>query len=181
MRFYLFAALLCSVTLAAADAPRLDAVLARSKLNPTSATPSLELTLTNRGEVPVALVLPGDGSECGWRTPFLNFTWLQDGKPVPPRGLCRCGNMNALQAGEVFTLKPGESKVITDWLAAVPPGVGAYQLKVSYTNKPDAEFLGLAVEHDEAEIQKLRASTPVSVESNAIDITIAEPVLTKTR
>lgn len=181
MRFYLLVVLLCSATLIAADAPKLDAVLARSKLNPTSATPSLELTLTNRGEESVSLVLPGDGSEAGMRTPFLKYTWLQDGKPVPPRGIGRCGNMNALRAGEVFTLKPGESKVIADWLTAIPPGVGTYQLKVSYTNKPNAPFLGLTGKHDEAEMQKLRASTPVSVETNFLDITVAEPLQTKTR
>lgn len=181
MRFYLFAALLYSTMLAAADAPKLDAVLARSKLNPTSATPSLELTLTNRGEEPVSLVIPGDGSEAGMRTPILKYTWLQDGKPARMPGIGRCGNMNALHAGEVFTLKPGESKVITDWLSTIPPGVGTYQLKVSYTNKPDAPFAGLTGKHDEAEMQKLRASTPVSVESNTIDITVAEPVQTKTR
>lgn len=188
MRYFLIAALFviaCAFvfrTVRGGETPKVEAVLALSKAPSRGINPRLELTLTNRGDQPVSLVLPGDGSECGARTPRLNYIWLRDGNiVVPPVPGFTCGNVNPLRAGEVFTLQPGASRTITEWLGPRWPVAGVYQLKLRYTNKPDARFGDPSDPHDAAEMQKLRASTPVTVESNTIDITIAEPIQTKSR
>src|SRR5438067_2030418 len=93
-----------------------------------------EVSIINHGQQAVTLVQPGDGSDCGWRTPVIE--WVINGKvegagrlieevskadspvrkPVlKPACLSpdfarsdRCGNINALKPDEVFVLKPGE-------------------------------------------------------------------------
>ncbi len=129
MRFYALAALVLALSVCAADAPKVEAVLA-SVASKNPAYPQFQLTLTNRGETSVTLVQPGDGSECGWRTPHLKWEWASNPKT---RGATtgRCGNMNSLKEGEVFTLKPGESKVLKDWVHAMPPSPGVYKVKVT--------------------------------------------------
>ena len=108
MRYFLIAALFviaCAFvfrTVRGGETPKVEAVLAFSKAPSRGINPRLELTLTNRGDQPVSLVLPGDGSECGARTPRLNYTWLRDGNiVVPPVPGFTCGNVNPLRAGEV--------------------------------------------------------------------------------
>jgi hypothetical protein len=69
--------------------------------------PQITATITNKGSAPVTLVLPGDGSESGWRTPVVGFSSIKVGKDKPKhpadvpryRG-GRCGNINALIAGK---------------------------------------------------------------------------------
>jgi hypothetical protein len=66
--------------------------------------PELTVTIVNRGDQEVMLVEPGDGSDCGWQTPLIEWSrrrWF--------RGP-RCGNTNGLKPEEVFVLKPGESR-----------------------------------------------------------------------
>lgn len=172
MRFFALASLLLTLTLHAADAPKVEAVLAKAE-SKNPAFPQFELTLTNRGETAVTLVQPGDGSNCGWRTPHLKWQWTadHDRKPLTE---ARCGNINSLKAGEVFTLNPGESKVMKDWIQSAIPGPGNYKVKVTYINDPQAKFRGIELgNHNAAEMEKVRASTPLSVESNTLDITVA--------
>jgi len=178
MRFYALTALVLALSVCAADAPKVEAVLA-SVASKNAAYPQFQLTLTNRGETSVTLVQPGDGSECGWRTPHLKWEWAAEVKR-PTATLARCGNMNSLKAGEVFTLNPGESKVLKDWVHAMPPGPGVYKVKVTFINDPQARFGGVELgSHNVAEMAKVRASTPLSVESNTLDVTVAVPEAVK--
>jgi hypothetical protein len=67
----------------------------------TGQVPRLAVTLINRGAGEVVLVEPGDGSDCGWRTPAIEWSSPQRW----PAGRCR--NVNALKVQEVFTLRRG--------------------------------------------------------------------------
>src|SRR6516162_9153731 len=85
--------------------------------------PQITATITNKGSAPVTLVLPGDGSESGWRTPLVGFSSIKTGKDKPQHPATvplyrggRCGNVNALRSNEVFTLAPGKSKDLSTWI-----------------------------------------------------------------
>lgn len=54
------------------------------------------LTLTNNGKKAVILVVPGDGSEAGWRTPEITWIATSNGKPGVREEGGRCGMMNAI-------------------------------------------------------------------------------------
>ena len=56
-----------------------------------------EVTLVNRGKADVTLIQPGDGSECGWRSPIVE--WVIDGK-VPGRARCGRGEGGPEEGGE---------------------------------------------------------------------------------
>jgi len=60
--------------------------------------PQVTATLVNRGKREVTLVEPGDGSDCGWRTPLVEWSRRRRDNGG------RCGNINALKEEEVFTL-----------------------------------------------------------------------------
>jgi hypothetical protein len=132
--------------------------------------PDLSVTLVNRGNREVLLVEPGDGSDCGWRTPQIEWSrshWF--------RGP-RCGNINALKLEEVFILKPGESRRLCDWVG-VPQltGPGRYRVAVRYTNDPDQSWSGLPLgEHEGAALQEVRGSAKVSAVSNSVEIVVEE-------
>src|SRR5262249_30475095 len=63
--------------------------------------PQITATITNRGKAPVTLVLPGDGSKWGWRTPLVGFSSIRIDKDKPKHPATvplyrggRCGNIN---------------------------------------------------------------------------------------
>jgi len=130
--------------------------------------PSLTATLVNRGQLAVTLVEPGDGSNRGWRTPVVEWSksgWFGGGY---------CGNINAVKMEEVFTLQPGQSRQLCDWVG-VPhvSGPGSYLVAVRYSNRPDQPWVGLPLEaHDPAAMEAISGSTPVSIVSNTVEIVI---------
>lgn len=129
--------------------------------------------LVNTSGETVTLVQPGDGSGAGWRTPILRWNLTAEEGYTPPQQM-RCGNINRLRAGEVFSLRPGASRRLTDW---IPPifGVapGSYRLRLSYVNDPALQWQGLELgPHDPEEMQRVRESTSCRVESNEISLTI---------
>lgn len=131
----------------------------------------LEVELVNVSDRAVTLVMPGDGSSVAWRTPILR--WSVSPAPETPQ-MVRCGNINHLRPGEVFTLAPGERRRLREW---VPPvfGVtsGTYTLRLSYINDPALKWRGVELgPHDPAEMQRVRASTPCRVVSNDLQIAV---------
>lgn len=94
------------------------------------------LTLKNEGDRSVTLVTAGDGSEYGRRTPMLTWSGTIDGKPAQEVERPGCGMMNAIEASEVFTLAPGESKAMSDWLIGPSFAPGRYEVKLRYVNDP---------------------------------------------
>jgi hypothetical protein len=132
--------------------------------------PRLTVTLVNRDKQSITLVEPGDGSESGWRTPLIEWS------PRPPGKVARCGNINRLRASEVFTLKPGVSRVLSEWIGRPPlPGVGRHKVSLRYVNEPRRKWLGLPLgEHDPKAMKAVQASTAISLVSNTVEI-IVEP------
>jgi hypothetical protein len=143
------------------------------ELQPTSQViklrdrPELTLTVINRGRQDVVLVEPGDGSEDGWRTPLIEWS-------SKPWSRIRCGNVNGLKPGEVFTLKPGESRQLNEWIGTpYLPFPGRYRVSVRYTNDPDLKWDGIPLTpHDTATLEKVHRSTKMSAVSNAVEIVV---------
>lgn len=67
-------------------------------------------------------VLPGDGSEVGWREPqvwYSGFLDAGDGcwRPIPERDAARCGHFDEAWQDDVVTLAPGQTVPI-EWLGS---------------------------------------------------------------
>ena len=66
------------------------------------------------------VVKPGDGSECGWRDPYVHLTAEQlsvEGKwvPIAQRGIGRCGLFDLDWPKDVIDLKPGDKLPLNSW------------------------------------------------------------------
>jgi hypothetical protein len=128
----------------------------------------------------VTLVLPGDGSECQWRTPFVGWSVLPANsnglrpKIISPPAYERCGNINPLQSNEVFTLKPGNKKSIHEWIDPLTfSSPGNYRVVFQYTNAPKLKWYGEVLgEHDVETMRRLRCSTPISLISNEVIVQV---------
>ncbi len=128
------------------------------------------VTLTNNGAKPVRLVMPGDGSEAGMRTPVLTWMATAGGKPAEPAPVGRCGLTNAMEAKEVFTLAPGASREMKEWLGEPYVAAGTYDVKLRFRNDPKI------VRNASPDVTKLVAATDAcDVTSNAIRVTIQAP------
>lgn len=135
-------------------------------------SPAVNLYITNNGKDTVTLVHPGDGSEFGWRTPVVDGT-IVDAESGIAHSLTeelkrygRCGNINALEWGEVFRLAPGETKEIETWLPRFRhPGV--YKVRLSYVNEPWRQWRGRVMGmHNPIAMWRLKHSTESSLTSN---------------
>jgi hypothetical protein len=112
--------------------------------------PKFIATIHNETDKNVVLVQPGDGSSCRWRTPWTGWSvippelWNTQHPTEPePMGGSRCGNINTLRLKEVFTLKPGESKNLTDWIEGPTfSNEGKYRVVFYFKKAPKAEVQG---------------------------------------
>jgi hypothetical protein len=132
--------------------------------------------LTHAGEETVTLVLPGDGSEVGWRTPTMTWqVWTPAGAPVSMSHSGRCGNMNALRPEEIFTLRPGERHDLGDWLGSphLPPDT--YVVQAIYENDPKHAMGRALGRNDDTLVTRIRATTACRVASNAISVRVRGP------
>lgn len=94
------------------------------------------VTLTNHGTKTVRLVVPGDGSDAAMRTPVLSWIATSGGKPAEPEAVARCGMTNPIEASEVFTLAPGASREMRDWVGQPQVKAGTYDVKLRFRNDP---------------------------------------------
>jgi hypothetical protein len=143
--------------------------------------PNFTVTISYRGSNSVTLVEPGDGSECGWRTPVCGFSIIPENartakhpaSPSPPRGE-RCGNINPFKLSEVFVLQPGQSRRV--FASAGMPMFerpGRYRLVFYYQNIPDLKISGSPLgPHEKGALEGIRASTPCRLVSNEIVINV---------
>jgi len=143
--------------------------------------PQITATITNKGSVPVMLVLPGDGSKWGWRTPLVGFSSMKSDKDKPKHPAAvplyrggRCGNINALKNNEVFTLAPGKSKDLPDWIgcpAFTEPGT--YSVVFYYANDPARKWVGVPLgKHDTDAMKQVEKSHPCLLISNELKLTV---------
>lgn len=154
------------------DAPQGSTCGLRATLRPLGKKDSSErysLTLTNTSSQAVQLVVPGDGSQVGWRTPILTWTAKLEGKPIAELSPARCGMMNAIEADEIFTLAPGESRTLIEWLGEPSYAPGTYDLTLRYRNDPLFGAHKAPAAPDVA--AKLASSSACDVTSDAIRVT----------
>jgi hypothetical protein len=159
--------------------------------------PEITAWLRNDGDRPLTLVMPGDGSLEGWRTPVIRWVFTPDDAgatphldcmateltagpelgaevPVPlPRG---CGNINGIRRDEVFTLAPGEERSLGE--AILPPflpGSAACSASLTYANVPTIPWRGVPLRpHDETALALVRESDSCRVRSNEIRMCFEE-------
>jgi hypothetical protein len=143
--------------------------------------PQIHATITNKGAAPVTLVLPGDGSESGWRTPLVGFSSVKAGrgKPKHPAEVPlyrggRCGNVNPLKGDEVFSLAPGQSKDLGDWVGSprlAEPGT--YGVVLYYANDPGLKWRGVPLgRHDADAMRQVARSYKCLLVSNELRLTV---------
>jgi len=156
-----------SPALSAPGSCALDARLRAEGASPDGS--EFVLVLTNTGSTPLHLVTPGDGSESGWRTPVLTWTATADGKPASTAPLARCGLMNRIKKDEIFTLAPGASREIREWLPRLSLPAGRYTVRLTYRNDPTIE-----IDNDtDEEVKRLLASTTsCQATTNAVEVTV---------
>ena len=141
----------------------------------------VEATITNSGPSPVTLVLPGDGSQVGWRTPVVTWVFVPEGTLLPHAGSSLdadpiCGNINAFKRSEVFTLPPSATRVLNEWInPVVDLPAGRYRLRMRYSNEPARKTGGLPLGAHEAGAEDLiRRSTACMLVSNDVSLTVVE-------
>jgi hypothetical protein len=143
--------------------------------------PQITATITNKGSAPVTLVLPGDGSESGWRTPLVGFSSVKVDKDNPKHPAAvplyrggRCGNINALKTNEVFTLAQGKSQDLTDWIGSPQlPGPGTYSVVLYYANEPGLKWQGVPLgRHDPDAMKRVGQSHKCLLISNELRLTV---------
>lgn len=171
-----FAIALVSVARTFADDGRTDLLLGISAPSlhlKTGQRPEVRAEVFNPGPEPAVLVLPGNRSDSGDRTPII--TWnvkvvRQDRDPGPEPIRLLCGNINPLRADEVFVLEQDERRELGQWVILRPfraPGI--YEVQLKYENRPGLEWRGLPLgPHDPDAMERLRKSTPCVVESNVL-------------
>lgn len=139
--------------------------------------------LVNAGDAAVVLVLPGDGSRQGWRTPRVGFSAIPlagaETHPgeVPLSEFRSCGNINPIRSSEVFRLEPGERRNIERWMPFLQlrePGM--YRVVFYYQNVPDLRIRGvlLGLGHEPGVEEAMRGSAPVFLVSNELLVEVLE-------
>ena len=147
---------------------------------PMGEQPQVHASLVNESKAAVALVLPGDGSSVGWRTPIVGWSVLDaDDRGTHPSAPpvernSRDGNINPLTAKELLTLEPGTSAPLGDWLGSLSfPSPGAYRVILYYRNVPDLTWRGITLgQHDAAAMTQVGRTAPCSLVSNELRFTI---------
>ena len=143
--------------------------------------PHITATITNNGKAPVTLVQPGDGSESGWRTPLVGFSSVKIDKDKPTHPATvplyrggRCGNINALKRNEVFTLAPGKSQDLSEWIGSPPfTEPGTYSVVFYYANDPARKWMGVPLgQHDPDAMKRVEKSHQCLLISNELKLTV---------
>jgi hypothetical protein len=136
--------------------------------------PEVSITIKNDGKQTVTIVKPGDGSESGWRTPTIGWSFVSADsmKPHPKKAPTfsggRCKLMNPLQAEEIVEVKPGESLEINEWINHYTTlKAGKYRAVIYYDNDPALKWQGTS-SHDSDAMKLVKASTKISLVSNEI-------------
>ncbi len=129
------------------------------------------IDLKNEGTEPLRLVKPGDGSTEGWRTPSLTYIATANGKEAQPEDIGRCGMMNLFIVDEVFTLNPGETKTLDEWVDPLPFAAGTYDVKVRYKNDPSMGIGGKSSNPNDEVTRAFASTNTCEVTSNAIKVT----------
>ena len=143
---------------------------------------SWSAALTNVGAGAADLVLPGDGSESGMRTPLVGWSVIPTGdvrehpREMPVAEMARCGNINAIRSPGVVSLAPGETLDLGPWIGQpLFPGPGKYTVAFYYENRPDLPVTGIPLGvHDAGALSGIRRSAPCSARSNEVVVVVRQ-------
>jgi hypothetical protein len=129
--------------------------------------PEFTADLVNQGQGPVKVVLPMDGSECGWRTPVVR--WTPAWEP-----LARCGYVSGLRLQDIITLMPGE-RVKLNWIIGpLLARKGKHEVSLELEHVPDIEWKGVPCPwHDPEAMKAVRESIPWKAVSNTVEVTVS--------
>jgi hypothetical protein len=161
------------VTAAPAQVPTLATVTlelhAKTPVITLGERPQFRAELINAGKEPIVIVLPGDGSIVGWRTPIVRW------KPHM-RNERWCGNINALKADEVITLQPQARVDISEWIGwPTLNKVGTHKVVLEIENVPGHRWYGEPLgKHDAAAMARVRRSAPFKALSNTVEIRVED-------
>ena len=124
----------------------------------------LSAVLVNDGPEAAIIVLPGDGSDHGLRTPVVRWN--------PPMSKGGCGNINPLSRSQVVTLEPGYEIPLgraIGWPSLTE--VGRHHVSLELQNIPDLVWRGIPLgEHDPSAMEMVRRSTPFKIVSNVVEV-----------
>jgi hypothetical protein len=131
--------------------------------------PRFTIYLVNDGTEAVTIVLPGDGSESGLRTPIVRWN-------PPFLYERRCGNIEALKSHEVIILGAGERTRLQKWVdRPTLSGPGKHEVSLELENIPDLKWGGIPLgEHDAAAMRKVRRTPRFKVRSNVVEVEVKE-------
>lgn len=147
-------------------------------------SPRITATLANRGTDPVRVVLPGEGSRYGLRTPMVSWAIAPAEDPSPAYkplatggGPLLCGHIPSLTPRELVTLAPGEEIALEGQVGLPYLGrPGRFRAVLYLENRPRAgwETWRMLAPPDPTAWAGLQESTPFLVASNPIEVTVAD-------
>lgn len=147
---------------------------------------ALDVELVNQGWAKRAIVKPGDGSEVGWREPYVFYTAEREAAPgvwesVPKASYGRCGNYDEDWGKDVVDLQPGASISLSKhWL--MPPNLaldlvepGRVRIKAHYRYGAGSGS-GFRYRADVSVPEELRGMPPFEIVSDPVEIRIERPL-----
>lgn len=115
----------------------------------------------------MTVVLPGDGSSCGWRTPVIRWN------PRPQYGEARCLNINPLKLDEVISLGPGQRVKLGYIGGPQLTSAGKHLLSVEMEHIRDLKWSGIPLpDHDAGAMEKVRQIKGFKAVSNVVEIEV---------
>ena len=149
-------------------------------------------TITNIGHEMVSLVLAGDGSSEGWRTPVIKWsvipaddTKYRHAPPPTRREFRQCGNLDPMKPEQLVNLAPGKSMLVGCTYGFAWHGVripGRYSIRFYYRNDPALAW-GDPSSLDPQLMKQVSKTFECSLNSNDLVIHIekARPIKLRTR
>ncbi|MCP4438273.1 MAG: hypothetical protein GY810_04950 [Aureispira sp.] len=146
--------------------------------------------LLNNSTDSLLVVLPGEGSVSGWRTPIMGWSIINldsnevhsDNFPSIPELTLLCANVNQVTEKDLTKIAPASSASLS-WIdfhrvfdVKTLNKVGTYSIKLYYKNTPDLDWekIGYLSYTEEAAIRIKNETQEFMISSNEIIIKIIE-------
>jgi len=147
----------------------------------------VEIAIVNRSEeTEYPIVKPGDGSECGWREPYVFFTARRKTdagwEAAPKAKWGRCGLFDHNWQDDIAVLKPGDRLALKDWLSAPSHMLeiqkpGDWQLFVHYRYSRGGAGKGVKLlSDDELNDEKVLATLPENMKGVPAFELVSQPL-----
>ncbi len=136
--------------------------------------------IRNNGNESVKLVMPGDGSQSGLRTPMIKWSAINLDKQTSYEHKFQlrtderfCGMINKIKESEIINLEPGVKVLLDEWIGnpSLGTGAGKYAVKLSYENDPASGIKGFGAQ-DKHIMKRIKKTTPIKLISNEIVVEI---------